>query len=166
MEEAEARHVAAWIWFDHCFNVDAVLIAMHGVQGDRAGLAQQLVQAQRIRFGHTPWPRAFAADAIAKACFLLYYKDAEASVIVAESPNGLFAHAVKVHSFHYGLGSMPSIWGEAFSTREEAFNAGLHDLLDALEHARPSGKAAEEELRQLARQVQARLGPKQGLLFG
>src|SRR5215218_6617830 len=50
------------------------------------------------------------------------HKDAEASVIVTASPNGLFAHAVKLHSFDYGLGSMPSIWGEAFSTHEEAFN--------------------------------------------
>jgi len=93
------------------------------------------------------------------------HRDAEAVVTIAETPSGLFAYGVNLRSYNFGFGYASSVWSQAFASSSEAMQAGIREILEELEQAHPDGKSAEEELRRLRKQLEARLKPQQRSLF-
>ncbi len=67
-----------------------------------------------------------------------------ADVLLARSPNGLWAIGVEAGWGTGGFGRAPSIWGEPFATRGEARRAAVRTLAEGL--GRPGGDRKRAEL--------------------
>jgi len=93
------------------------------------------------------------------------HKNAEATVTIAQAPGGLFAAGVHFNSSTHGFGHAPSIWSEPYATREEAKKAGIEEILADLDQPQ-GGKMAAEEIKQVRKQLEAQLQPRQRGLFG
>jgi hypothetical protein len=89
---------------------------------------------------------------------------AEATITVAQSPSGLFVFGVQFRSPACGFSYAPSIWLQPFSSREEARQAAIAELLQQLGEE-PPGKRDREVLKRLREQVRAQAGPRQRELF-
>jgi len=139
-------------------------------------------QVAAIQERFPDWPSDDQAQAEAAACWggscnehgvfmhgepevVAKHKNAEASVTIAETPCGLFAVGVHFNSSTYGFGNAPSIWGEPHATREDARRAAIEEILADLDQPHV-GKMAAEEIKQVRKQLEAQLQPRQRGLFG
>jgi hypothetical protein len=80
---------------------------------------------------------------------------AHAAVLIAESGNGLFGCGIEYGFQMGGGGGFPSVWREAFGSRDEARAAAVADLIEHL--GRGGDKRQAELLRRLKREGQQRL---------
>jgi len=92
------------------------------------------------------------------------HRNSKAEITVAETPYGLFAVGINFYSSACGFGYAPNIWSEPYATREHARRAGIEEILAYLDEPH-GGKAAAEEIKQVRKQLEAQLLPKQQMLF-
>jgi len=93
------------------------------------------------------------------------HRNSQAEITVAETPCGLFAVGINFYSSTCSFGYAPNIWDEPYATREEARKAGIKEILSYLDEPH-GGKTVAEEIRQVRKQLEAQLQPKQQTLFG
>ena len=77
----------------------------------------------------------------------------KAAVLIAQSGNGLFGYG---QEYEFGMGGgncFPSVWREAFGTREEARAVGVADLIEPIGR-HPADKRQAELLRRVKSQGQ------------
>src|SRR5262249_42298302 len=80
----------------------------------------------------------------------------KAAVLIAQSGNGLLGSGLE-HRFGMGGGGcLPSVWREAFGTREEARAAGVADLIGSI-GGHPADKRQAELLGRVRSQGQQRM---------
>ncbi|MFO0840879.1 MAG: hypothetical protein U0797_00585 [Gemmataceae bacterium] len=87
----------------------------------------------------------------------------KAGVRIAESGGGLFTFGLHFESPEKGFGFFPSVWREAFGSRDEAVRAAVEGLIERIGDA-PS-KGSEESFRRVKELLRASLEPRQLDLF-
>jgi hypothetical protein len=80
----------------------------------------------------------------------------KAAVLIAQSGNGLFGYGPEYGFGMGGGGCFPTVWREAFGSREEAKAAGVADLIEHIGR-RPADKRQAELLRRVKSQGRQRM---------
>lgn len=142
--------------------VNAQLAAIKQRHSDYRQEPEALTEASAVWGGghgphgtFTPCPLEIVAE----------HERTRAGVRVTESPSGLFAYGLDFAGRESGFGYFPSVWREAFGSREEATCAAVIELLERLGEDGSGGKTAQEEIEHVRRLLRARLRPKQQDLF-